>query len=120
MTEPVRMSSTDGNVIYQVGPGSTGRFEITSDKGTAEFYSRLGTVSRARPEQGRYTAVLDDGANLVALHTNRGTARVMVLPNSATYGPDLWYGEPFWPKYPKPLGRLGGYYNDEPLFKKKQ
>jgi hypothetical protein len=120
MTEPVTMSSTSGNVIYQVGPGSTGTFVITSDKGDAEFFSRLGNVSEVRPTPSRYTAVLDDGANRVALHTNEGTARAMILPNSGTYGPDMWDGWPKWPKHPKPIGRLGGYYNDEPLFKKKQ
>jgi hypothetical protein len=117
MTEPVTITSTGGNVTYQVGPGSTGRFDITSDKGPAEFYSRLGNVTEVRPTMGRYTAVLDDGANRVALHTNEGTARAMVLPNSATYGPDTWNGWPTWPKTPRPIGRLGGYYNDEPMFK---
>jgi hypothetical protein len=120
MTEPVSLSTTGGDVTYQVGPGSTGRFEITSDKGMAEFFSRLGNVTDVRPSTSRYTAVLDDGANPVTLHTNDGTARAMILQNAATYGPDLWDGWPTWPKTPRPIGRLGGYYNDEPLFKKKE
>jgi hypothetical protein len=119
MTEPVSLRTTSGDVTYQVGPGSTGRFEITSDRGPAEFFSRLGEVKQVQPEFGRYRGVLNDGANDVKIHTGSGVARAMVLPNSGTYGPDLWNGWPRWPREPRPVGRLGGYYNEEPLFKKR-
>jgi hypothetical protein len=120
MTNPVTLTTTRGDVLYQVGPGSTGIFDLATDSGTAQFYVKMGRVAEARPEPSRYRAVLNEGSNPVTLRTGQGFVRVVVLENSDTYGPDLWDGYPTWPKYPKPIGRLGGHHNDEPLFRKRE
>jgi hypothetical protein len=120
MTEPVSLTTTSGNVLFQAGPGSSGVFDVRSDSGDAQFYSKIGMVTGSRPEPGRYRGVLNRGDNPISLHTGDGMARVVVIQNADTYGPDLWDGTPRWPQYPKPLGRLGGWHNEEPLFRRQQ
>jgi hypothetical protein len=118
MTKPSTLTTTSGTVLYQVGPGSTGTFNLMTDKGDVQFSSRLGEVSGVIPEPTRWRGVLNDGTNPVVLHSGDGLVRVHVIENAATYGPELWDGWPKWPKKPKAIGRLGGYYNDEPVFGK--
>lgn len=99
MTEPVMVNTTAGRVIYQVGPGSRGRFDVTTDRGRAEFTSTVGSVSQLRPESTRCRAVLNDGVNLVSLHSGAGNVSARVLENAATYGPEVWDGEIDWPEW---------------------
>ncbi len=120
MTDHVNLVTTDGTVLYQVGPGSSGAFYLETDSGKAEFYAKIGKVTEARPSVSTYRAVLNSGDNPISLRSGDGNVRVVVLQNAGTYGPDHWDGYPVWPKYPKPIGRLGGYHNDEPLFRKRQ
>ena len=120
MTDPVSLTTTSGDVLFQAGPGTSGAFDIRTDNGEAQFYAKIGSVTGSRPEPGRYRGVLNRGENPISLHTGAGTARVVVIENSGTYGPDVWDGTPRWPQYPKPLGRLGGWHNEEPLFRRQQ
>lgn len=120
MTDHVNLVTTDGTVLYQVGPGSSGAFYLETDAGDAEFYAKIGRVTEARPNGSKYRAVLNGGDNPISLRSGRGDVRVVVIENAGTYGPDHWDGYPVWPKYPKPIGRLGGHHNDEPLFRKRQ
>jgi hypothetical protein len=119
MTDHANLTTTDGAVVYQVGPGSTGAFYLETDSGGAEFYAQIGTVTNSVPKPNSYRGVLNAGDNPVSLRSGKGAVRVAVMQNAATYIPDTW-GGPSWPKYPKPIGRLGGYHNDEPLFRKRQ
>jgi hypothetical protein len=114
MTAPVTLTTSAGNVLYQVGPMSSGAFELISEDGRAEFYAKVGKITNVQPQESRYRAVLNDGTNSVLLRTGSGTARVVVIENADTYGPDRWDGYPRWPQYPRPIGRLGGYHNEEP------
>jgi hypothetical protein len=107
MTERVALQTTKGSVLYQVGPGSTGRFDLSSDKGEAEFSSTMGSVSGVKPEEGHYRGVLDGGQNPITLHSGKGTVRVQVMPNAGTYGPTYWNGDVKWPSSPAWLAHIG-------------
>lgn len=120
MTEPSTLITSTGKVLYQVGPGSTGRFNLMTDEGEVQFSSRLGEVREVRPEPTRWRGVLNDGANQVVLHSGKGLVRVHVIENAGEYGPELWDGWPVWPSEPKWLGRLGGYHNEEPPLGKRK
>lgn len=118
MTKPASLMTSQGKVLYQVGPGSSGNFTLMTDKGDVQFASHLGDVKEVVPEPTRWRGILNNGSNPVVLHSGEGQVRVLVIENAATYGPELWDGWPTWPKEPKWLGYLGGYYNDEPVFGK--
>lgn len=116
MTAPSSLSTTSGKVLYQVGPGSTGDFLLMADKGPPpQFSSRLGEASEVRPEEQRYRCVFNGGKNQIMLHSGDGLVRATVMEDAADYGPELWDGWATWPKKPRIVGRLGGYYNDEPV-----
>jgi len=116
MTGPSSLSTTSGKVLYQVGPGSTGDFLLLADQGPPpQFSSRLGATSEVRPEQQRYRCIFNSGKNPIVLHSGDGLVRATVMEDAAEYGPELWDGWPTWPKSPRIVGRLGGYYNDEPI-----
>lgn len=115
MTGPATLVTTSGSVLYQVGPGSTGRFDLMTDEGPApQFSSRLGETSDVRPEFNRYSCVFNNGGNPVVLRSGNGLVRATVMEDAAEYGPEIWDGWPRWPSKPRFVGRLGGYYNDEP------
>jgi len=114
MTEPSSMTTTSGKVLWQVGPGSTGKFDLVSETGQALFTCRLGEVSEVVPDYSHYRGVLNGGQNVVALRSAAGPVQALIIENAATYGPEMWDGWPVWPAHPRVIGRLGGYYNDEP------
>jgi len=107
MTDPVSLSTTGGHVLYQVGPGSTGRFDLLSEKGVAEFTSLLGSVNGVRYERDRWRGVLDGGENAVVLHSARGDVVARVMQNAGTYGPEYWRGDIEWPSSPGWVRRMG-------------
>lgn len=110
------LQTSSGKVLYQVGPGSTGDFLLMTDKGPPpQFSTRLGEVDQVRPEEQRYRCVFNNGKNQVVLHSGDGLVRATVMADAAEYGPELWDGWPTWPSQPRIVGRLGGYYNDEPV-----
>jgi hypothetical protein len=115
MTEPSTLMTNSGRVLYQVGPGSTGRFDLAADKGPSpQFSSRLGEANDVRPEMLRYTCIFNDGKNPVVLRSGDGLVRATVMADAGEYGPEIWDGYFVWPQYPRWVGRLGGYHNDEP------
>jgi len=116
MTKSSTLVTSSGKVLYQVGPGSTGAFNLMADKGEVQFNSRLGEVTGVVPEETRWRGVLNGGQNQITLHSGDGLVRVHVIENAGTYGPETWDGYPKWPSKPRFIGRLGGHYNDEPLF----
>ncbi len=114
MTEPATMTTSSGKVLWQVGPGSSGNFDLTSDSGEAVFTCRLGEVSDVVPDANHYRGRLNSGQNPIRLRSGNGQVQALVIENADTYGPETWDGWPEWPTHPKFIGRLGGYYNDEP------
>jgi hypothetical protein len=115
MIGPSTMTTTSGKVLYQVGPGSMGDFRLMADKGPPpQFSSRIGETTEVRPEELQYRCILNGGKNQIVLHSGDGLVRATCMEDAAEYGPELWDGEFRWPKEPRIIGRLGGYYNDEP------
>jgi hypothetical protein len=114
MTFPATLTTTAGRVIYQVGVGSTGQFDLQSEKGETVFTTRTGELDGVVPNEGHYRATLNKGTNPVILRSGDGVVTARVMENAATYGPEVWDGTFRWPSKPRFIGRLGGYYNDEP------
>lgn len=86
MTAPAFVHSTTGSVVYQVGPGSRGQFDLRSEGGYAEFTSRVGRVDNVRSTHNRWTGTLNNGTNEVVLR-GEGTVRAAVMENAESYMP---------------------------------
>lgn len=115
MTEPSSLTTSSGRVLWQVGPDSTGKFDLISDSGQAKFTCRLGVVSEMVPDANHTRGRLNSGTNLIALRSGAGPVEALVIENAATYGPQRWDGTaPAWPQRPRIIGRLGGYHNEQP------
>jgi hypothetical protein len=88
MTAPVSVRTTTGSVVYQVAPGSTGRLDLASEIGQAEFSSRIGRVDGVRTTRTSWHGVLNGGKNDVVLRGER-LVRMAVMENAATYTPHI-------------------------------
>lgn len=86
MTHPAHLRTTRGSVLYQIGPGSAGIFDLRSEKAQADFMARVGRVDRVTASRDRWQGVLNDGRNAVVLH-GPGMVRVSVIVNAGTYAP---------------------------------
>jgi hypothetical protein len=107
ITDPVTLSTSKGHVLFQAGPGTSGQFDLSTDKGRAEFSSLRGDVMNAHPEGQRYRGVLDGGTNPIALHTGWGNVLARVMPNAGTYVPNAYTGDFQWPSSPDWLRKMG-------------
>lgn len=115
MTESSTLHTSSGRVLWQVGPDSTGTFDLVSDSGQAKFTCRLGEVSEVFPDANHTRGRLNSGTNLVSLRSGAGPVEALIIENAATYGPQRWDGTaPSWPQRPRIIGRLGGYHNEQP------
>ncbi|MFM9996736.1 MAG: hypothetical protein ACKVU4_13165 [Phycisphaerales bacterium] len=101
LTEPVTITTTEGTVYYQVGPTSSGRFELTAEGGQAAFEARVGDVKAQLVEHERFVGTLNGGANPVILRSGRGVVFARVIedprgykPSRRTSGLMLFRGEP--------------------------
>lgn len=78
MDDPVSLSTTHGNVLLRIPPGSKGRFELTADAGETEFLAKQGVVDNAVQKQKSYACTLNKGMQKVTLYSGRGDSRVEV------------------------------------------
>lgn len=80
MVDNVTITTTDGNIYYQVPPGSTGNFDLQTLDGMTAFVDRTGMSSESRSDslQG-YSGNLNEGTNDVVARTNNGDVRVWVI-----------------------------------------
>ncbi len=90
MTEPVTITTSSGTVLYQVGPNSTGRFELTADGGQAAFTALVGKVTFEHSGQDHWVGTLNDGTNPVVLRSHKGTVWAKVIENAGEYKPPRW------------------------------
>lgn len=81
MTWPVTITTVDGNIYYQVPPGSTGRFDLLSLEGEASYKDEVGGTEFIRTTAASTTATLNDGRNTIVCRTNRGNVRAFVMEN---------------------------------------
>lgn len=78
MTDPVAITTTDGEIYYQVPAGSTGRFDMATLEGRVWYRDRVQGTDNSYAAPGLHTARLNGGSNPVALRTNRGNINVWV------------------------------------------
>lgn len=90
MNSPVRMATEKGNVVYQVGPGSTGRFDLRTDKGFAELFVRGNRVGTIRASGSSLTAGLGEVGNEVVLRSGEGRVRAKVIERPEDYRSVAW------------------------------
>jgi predicted small secreted protein len=87
MVEPVALTTSDGRIHYQVGPQSTGRFELESGTDPVQFWCKIGTVTESEPSVRRWVATLNAGTNHVYLRSEDGPVQAFVIENAGEYRP---------------------------------
>jgi hypothetical protein len=86
MTAPVTMTTDVGSVIYQVGPNSTGAFQLESGNGTATFGCLAAVPAKVSVDtRNRTTATLNGGTNPVIMRTGNGLVRAEVSVDPEAY-----------------------------------
>ncbi len=80
ITDPVTLTTTDGNIYYQVPAGSSGAFDLLTMKGECAFRNEV-TDAQKETYATRETlaTVLNNGDNPVIARTNQGDVRVWVI-----------------------------------------
>lgn len=78
MLDPVTITTTDGDLYYQVPTGSTGAFDLRTLDGGVWYRDRVQGSDKAYAAPGIYQARLNDGTNAVDMRTNRGDINVWV------------------------------------------
>lgn len=72
VTEPVTITTTDGDVYYQVSNGSAGVFDLESLEGKVYYRDRIHSSDSIYAAPGIHHATLNQGVNRVVIRTNRG------------------------------------------------
>jgi hypothetical protein len=85
LTDPVVLSTTSGSVVYQVGPGSAGRFTLDSADSTEMFDCKVVSPTDLRSDGKTTTATLNAGDNPVLLKSGSGSVIVLVINNPMDY-----------------------------------
>lgn len=81
MHEPVRLVTSHGPIYFQVGPDSSGQFDLTAEDGDTEFRAYVGSVTGAQNYNDHCTCTLNGGENTVTLRSRRGVVRALVTTN---------------------------------------
>jgi len=81
MIWPVTITTVEGNIYYQVPPGSTGYFDLMSLDGEASYKDEVGGTESLRSTAKHSTARLNGGSNQIVCRTNAGNVRVFVMEN---------------------------------------
>lgn len=85
MIDPVFLVTTKGNVVYQVGPGSTGAYTLDSDKGSETFDSTVLRPEAVHSNGSVTTATVGNAENAVVLRSAQGDVTVLYMNNAQTY-----------------------------------
>lgn len=85
MTDPVALLTTAGSVFYQVGEGSTGRFDLQSADHQPEMDCAILRMSEVHADSRGVTAVIGQGENPVQLRSGRGRVRAFVMEHAGEY-----------------------------------
>ena len=85
ITDRVVIRTNSGNILFNPGEGSTGRFVLTSGSGGAEFDVKAGKVSDVvLSDTARWEGVLNGGENSITLHSDNGTVRMKMRRSRGT------------------------------------
>lgn len=87
MSDAVKLTTTAGDIYYQIPPSSTGAMDVLSLDGPATVRITGGRLTGVIPESSWYRGVLNGGRNPVVLRTGKGMARITVLDNAGTHVP---------------------------------
>lgn len=79
MTDPVTLTTVDGNIYYQVPPGSSAAFDLETLKGEVTVADRTTGIEQAYSTPKTYNASLNEGDNPVLARTNEGDIFVWVI-----------------------------------------
>ncbi len=108
LTEDVSLTTTGGRVHYQVGPGSTGQIDIQTTQGMPYVEAKVGGLDSITYQGDRWRGNLSNGKNTIAIRTDKGDARILILENAGEYGKEYWDGWPQWPTSPRWIAKLAG------------
>ncbi len=89
MTAPVTLVSGSGSIMYQVGPDSSGRFELTGDGRPGEIFSPAARFKDIASGGGFMRATLNSADNPVLLRSESGRVRAYVLESPEGYFNDF-------------------------------
>lgn len=78
MTDPVTITTTDGDVYYQIPAESSGQFDLQTLDGKVWYRDRVQGTDRAYVVPGGHQSRLNEGTNPIALRTNRGNINIWV------------------------------------------
>lgn len=129
VTDPVTLTTTDGNVYYQVPVGSTGAFDLETLDGKVWYRDRVSATDRTYSSDRTHQSRLAGGENPIVARTNRGTINVWVDENPQDIGrlikrtlPDLQDhvfqkgSQRFRRNLPEDHPEVQGPLNDRPYF----
>lgn len=79
MTDPVTLTTVDGNIYYQVPLGSTGAFDLETKRGVVRYRDRVSSeTDPGRMTEMSFQATLARGINPVVARTNQGDINVWI------------------------------------------
>lgn len=82
IVDPVTLTTTDGNIYYQVPPGSSGSFDLATLSGECAFQNKVTDVQKdSYYTRQTLSTVLNDGTNPIVARTNAGDISVWVIEN---------------------------------------
>lgn len=87
MREPVRITTTNGDIGYRIRAESTGLFDLDAPGGRVEFKALRGDVIMRQTGAEHATAELGEATNPVVLRAMDGEVRVTVKSNPVGVGP---------------------------------
>jgi hypothetical protein len=108
ITDPVNISTTEGSVLYQIGRGSKGVFDLRAAGGMPQVDAKVGSIDGMSYTAERWKGTLDGGTNLVRIESGKGDVRVLLIDNAGQYGKEYWDGWPQWPTSPRWIAKLAG------------
>lgn len=79
IVDPVTLTTTDGNIYYQVPTGSTGTFDLATLSGECAFRDEVSEEKDVYYTRNELSTVLAHGDNPVVARTNKGDVRVWVI-----------------------------------------
>jgi hypothetical protein len=72
LSDPVRMTTTKGDVELRIAPSSQGSFELTALKGHVAAATRTEALTRSRRTATTWTGVMNSGTNKIELMSQDG------------------------------------------------
>lgn len=77
-TEPISVTSADGNVSVSLARGSRGNVSLTAPVGRVSMKGGKEGLRNVRVEKSKWTGIVNGGENAVALHADDGHAELVI------------------------------------------